>query len=784
MSRGNVKVPVAKGTSFSMDSSVSDSSSSQEEVVGAGFGDNIPIIKRNLAENTSETMVSSEYFSQAQHPSIWDHTQPQGLVPTDPQMDVSTDCMPDSLNAPEAMTREKEIRIDDAAINASTATAKRTVLRKTKRVKNVDSRKRLQTKRAREDAYDASMTLDDTDIFDEEELYADNGPLLSLRSSKKSCSSKDQDLQLCNKVANRGSLQKNKKIKQAVNKEVSKDDEEDADSVGHGEIVTEGVKQKELKPVKTPKRSKKNSTTSTSVAANKNNKNNVSGNSRYIHYRGDNHNKKNPNPVVKKTKVVHEEHESDSMLSEDNDSEGDVVEEIQDDSRNIGNKELQMKIVDNDPLCFVGKEFHMLEDSKVVSGVVTQLLSDKKKILWYRVEYKEDDTYDLIQKADMQQLMLNGRNGTMFTGTQSLSILNGVRAWKLKNGQVKLGKKYGPDDCLFELKWGASTYKYQAYNHTMFFNDHMQAFLYLHKKELNFSAFRKHHNSLIDDEMSEYRYVPASSDVAAFIKLRNKLQRTKSMSLKEAEAVFGKLGIARIVLQYEQLPSRGSQDTWFFIDTGLPTSKGGSLVQCTRSVASMTADIFHWLGVPECKWHKSQIMKIDSGHCYLTAALNSSSFTDQECENLFCQFKNDHDLYGQISIGYLSKQLEMIRHAQFRFKFFNYSTSKKSFLQLSLTLESMSKQNVAVVCYLTNNGTTHCISWDAVNHRILDPDVRNVSVFCYDHFNVRSKKTVDVMNCLQTNIETPCILSVGFWQPKYIRKRKKRKFGIEDHDQR
>ena len=99
-----------------------------------------------------------------------------------------------------------------------------------------------------------------------------------------------------------------------------------------------------------------------------------------------------------------------------------------------------------------------------------------------------------------------------------------------------------------------------------------------------------------------------------------------------------------------------------------------------------------------------------------------------------------------------------------------------SFGQLSMELETMSFGNTAVVCYETLFGTTHAICWDVIRKKILDCEYHNDPVFEYNVFNNTSSIVKEFLASLGTTFDVPCILYVGFWLPRSVKKSKKRKF--------
>ena len=83
------------------------------------------------------------------------------------------------------------------------------------------------------------------------------------------------------------------------------------------------------------------------------------------------------------------------------------------------------------------------------------------------------------------------------------------------------------------------------------------------------------------------------------------------------------------------------------------------------------------------------------------------------------------------------------------------------------------EQNSWILVYKTVNCTTHSITWDSCNKKILDPDTNNNIVFTYE--SVASFQCDDICEKLQTLFEKPCILYTAFWKKKNPHHRKKKK---------
>jgi hypothetical protein len=83
------------------------------------------------------------------------------------------------------------------------------------------------------------------------------------------------------------------------------------------------------------------------------------------------------------------------------------------------------------------------------------------------------------------------------------------------------------------------------------------------------------------------------------------------------------------------------------------------------------------------------------------------------------------------------------------------------------------EKNIWIVVYDTVDCTTHSITWDSCNKKILDPDTVNNSVFSYE--SIASFQCEDICERLQTIFEKPCILYTAFWRRKSPHNWKKKK---------
>lgn len=85
------------------------------------------------------------------------------------------------------------------------------------------------------------------------------------------------------------------------------------------------------------------------------------------------------------------------------------------------------------------------------------------------------------------------------------------------------------------------------------------------------------------------------------------------------------------------------------------------------------------------------------------------------------------------------------------------------------------EQNIWIlVVYETVKCTTHSITWDSCNKKILDPDTNNSIVFTYK--SIASFQCDDFCEKLQTIFgKQPCILYTAFWKKKSPHHRKKKK---------
>ena len=71
-----------------------------------------------------------------------------------------------------------------------------------------------------------------------------------------------------------------------------------------------------------------------------------------------------------------------------------------------------------------------------------------------------------------------------------------------------------------------------------------------------------------------------------------------------------------------------------------------------------------------------------------------------------------------------------------------------------------------IICYETQNSSTHSICWDIYRNIILDPDVKNTKPFSYTAFSCTDAITTEIMTAICTTTETPCILYIAYWKKK------------------
>ena len=83
------------------------------------------------------------------------------------------------------------------------------------------------------------------------------------------------------------------------------------------------------------------------------------------------------------------------------------------------------------------------------------------------------------------------------------------------------------------------------------------------------------------------------------------------------------------------------------------------------------------------------------------------------------------------------------------------------------------EKNYWIVVYKTINCTTHSITWDSCNKKILDPDTNNSIVFTYE--SVASFQCDNISEKLHTSFEKPCIVYTAFWKKRNPHNRKKKK---------
>jgi hypothetical protein len=92
-----------------------------------------------------------------------------------------------------------------------------------------------------------------------------------------------------------------------------------------------------------------------------------------------------------------------------------------------------------------------------------------------------------------------------------------------------------------------------------------------------------------------------------------------------------------------------------------------------------------------------------------------------------------HNTDGLIKVG---KLFEILTHPKVRDNLGKFYFDTKKYTELKTfpeVFEMMQVDNVmAVVAFETSVNTTHCITWDFINKKILDPDVSATEVYSFN----------------------------------------------------
>jgi len=450
------------------------------------------------------------------------------------------------------------------------------------------------------------------------------------------------------------------------------------------------------------------------------------------------------------------------------------------------NEDDEFQEIEDDPNGYIGKGFYMMDGLESFRGKVDSVhLKRSDKQLFYKVSYAKDNSYQFLQLMQLQQYFLNGRNGTMFTFNQKEDVLTDVVDMRSKKNAANsiTKKKIPPDDLEVLVKWNNDDlYVWENYNYTMFHVDCMQKFLNSQTKNICFRTFQKQEREMNDSEMKEYRYVPKKKKKEAFVKVKFGDNTTKDLTLEEALDCFGKKGLAKIIEQYNLLPSTQT-DVWFFVNTGMRTMFGTGLEPMSNHYAiEMRNPDFHvpvvdnnlnylWVSNTSGSWMKNECIKTKGVFCISAAVTNCLDGTISECSALFSSILPLHLANGEINVGSALNKAQQFVHNTYRFQFFKMKRLI-SFCQFHENKELyFGKEDVVVVCYKTTTNCTHAISWNVGNKRILDPDMTNPNVLTYTNFGCDSSSFLQLLQDINTTMNDPCILYIGCWDRKVMKKR-------------
>ena len=171
---------------------------------------------------------------------------------------------------------------------------------------------------------------------------------------------------------------------------------------------------------------------------------------------------------------------------------------------------------------------------------------------------------------------------------------------------------------------------------------------------------------------------------------------------------------------------------------------------------------------------KLNILKTRGCYCFIAAVLNSMGISLAEAIAMFDHFALLHNSVGEFNYRQASHRFQQYAKA---IPSFNGAYVVRKFAAL-LSFEEFfaiceEEQNNWIVVYKTVNCTTHSITWDSCNKKILDPDTYNSIVFTYE--SIVSFRFDNICEKLQTIFEKPCILYTAFWKKKSPHHRKKKK---------
>ena len=86
--------------------------------------------------------------------------------------------------------------------------------------------------------------------------------------------------------------------------------------------------------------------------------------------------------------------------------------------------------------------------------------------------------------------------------------------------------------------------------------------------------------------------------------------------------------------------------------------------------------------------------------------------------------------------------------------------------------------------YKQATNCTHAISWHVGDNKILDPDMTNHNVLTYTEFDPVSLECMHLLHAINTTMNDPCILYIGRWDRKDVKKRKQKHSALDSYVQK
>lgn len=147
--------------------------------------------------------------------------------------------------------------------------------------------------------------------------------------------------------------------------------------------------------------------------------------------------------------------------------------------------------------------------------------------------------------------------------------------------------------------------------------------------------------------------------------------------------------------------------------------------------------------------------------------------SQEECVRLFENLRTLHQTSGEVNAGFFLSKFQREYTGEYTLRY-ERCNPMKTFREISIMNNDNDVENVMIVCYKTNNGSTHAICWDVRGKRILDSELQNSMTFLYDDFTQTSTGAMAIVNTLSASIDVPCILYIAFWKIRTSKKRKRK----------